>query len=156
VNKQNVLSAYILIGIGLYFLMKQFDIPLLANFYGWSTIMIIVGVALLLYSFRTKDAHNIFSGVIVLGIGIHFHGLDNYTFWSNHWAVYILIVGLAFIVRSLWSKEGMMTGIVLTVISSLFIFSWSIPHWLTSPMKHIHTLWPIAIILLGIYLLRKK
>lgn len=158
-KKQNILTAYILIGIGVYFLSKQFDIPFLTPFYGWPTLLMIVGVALLLHSFRTKDGQNIFMGVIILGLGIQFHGQHNYAFWSDHWAIYILIIGIAFIIRAFWTKEGVLTGIILTLLASMFIFSWSLPHWLASPLQslqHIHTLWPIVIIILGIYLLTKK
>lgn len=136
--------------------MKQFDIPLLSKFYGWPTILIIIGAALLFHSIQSRDTHNIFTGVIVFGIGSHFHGLHNYPSWSDHWAVYIFIVGLAFIIRSVWTREGIITGLALTLIASIFIFSLSLPQWLAFPFKHIHMFWPIAIILLGVYLLRKK
>lgn len=158
-KKQNLFSAYVLIGIGIYFLMKQFNVPFLTKFHGWPTILIIIGLALLLHSYRSKDYHNLFSGIVVLGIGVHFHGLHNYSFWPNHWAVYLLIVGIAFLVRSLWTKQDLAIGFISTAIASMFIFSETIPDWFKSPLKflnYIDKLWPIAIIILGIYLLKKK
>ena len=82
-KKQHILSAYILIGLGVYFLIRQLELTLFANFYSWPTFLIIIGIAFLIYSYTTKEYNNIFTGVLLLGLGIHFHGLENYDFWFD-------------------------------------------------------------------------
>lgn len=153
-KRNNSFIAYIFIGLGIYFLLQQFNIPILNNFYAWPTIVIIIGVSLLLHSFSNQDYEALFSGTIMLGVGIHFHGLKNYPNWINHWAIYLLIIGIAFFVRYLKTKKGFLTGIILIGIALLFIFPIKITQleWI----KSTEVIWPLAIILIGVYLLRKK
>lgn len=158
-KKQNSFAAYILIGIGLYFLIKQINLPVLADFYSWPTLLIIVGIALLIHSYSAKDYQNLFSGTIVLGLGIHFHGLNHYSFWINHWAMFPLIIGIAFIVRFLRTKNGLFPGIILIGVSMLMIFSIDVPEWLSwiyIVFDFLEKFWAIALIILGVFLLKKK
>ena len=158
-KKQNLFVAYLMIGLGIYFLLKQLDLPIFTNFYSWPTILMIIGVAALLHSNSSKDHQNLLSGIIVLGFGIHFHGLSNYNYWVDHWAVYPFIIGIAFIIRFLRTKNGLFIGIILVGFSSLMLFSISIPswfNWIYSITELFEKFWPIAIIVLGIYLLNKK
>lgn|SRR5690625_3832732 len=155
-KRNHLFLAYVLIGIGLYFLLKQINIPFpfIENLTSWPTLIIIIGIALLLHSYAVRDYENLFSGTIVLGIGIHLHGLQNYTNWINHWAVYLLIVGIAFIVRFFKTKNNFFIGLMCVVISILFIFPINTPL-----LRKIHSydiVWPIGLIMLGIYLLRRK
>lgn len=158
-KKQNSFAAYVLIGIGVYFLIKQLDLPLFQNFYSWPTFLIIIGIAFLIHSYSTKEYNNIFTGVLLLGLGIHFHGLENYSFWFNHWSAYALIAGVAFWVRFLKTKSGFIPGSILIGISLLMIFSVTLPEWfqwIYGVAEFLETFWPVALIVLGIYLLRFK
>lgn len=158
-RKQNSFAAYILIGIGFYFLIKQLNLPILTDFYSWPTLLIIVGIALLIHSYAAKDYQNLFSGTVVLGLGIHFHGLNHYSFWIDHWAMFPLIIGIAFIVRFLRTKNGLLPGIILIGVSMLMIFSIDVPEWLSwiyIVIDFLEQFWAIALIVLGIFLLKKK
>lgn len=158
-KKQHSLTAYLLIGLGIFFLLKQLKIPILTDFYSWQTLLIIIGLALLLQGFISKNYQNIFSGTVVLGIGIHLHGLKYYSFWSDHWAVYVLIVGIAFLVRATKTKKGYFLGFTLIILSILFIFSSLIPislYWVNDIVSLIERFWPVALIIIGIILLKKK
>ncbi|PAV27702.1 hypothetical protein CIL05_20610 [Virgibacillus profundi] len=158
-KKQNALAAYVLIGIGGYFLLRQLKVPIFTDFYSWPTLLIIIGLALLIHSYTAKNYQNLFGGTIILALGIHFHGLEHYSFWIDHWAVYLLIVGIAFIVRFLQTKHGLLPGILLIGISLILIFSLEVPawfDWIYDVFEFIERFWPIAIIIVGIYLLKKK
>lgn len=158
-NKNNSFAAYLLIGIGIYFLLTQFQIPILRNFYSWPTLLMITGIAFLLHTYRAKDDQNLFTGILILGLGIHFHGLENYPFWIKHWAVYPFIVGIAFIIRYLKTRNGLFIGVLLTGISSIMLFSITIPHWLNwifDITDLIESFWPVALIIIGVYLLIRK
>lgn len=156
---ENSLFAYILIGVGLYFLLKELNITIFAHFYSWPSLIIIIGIIFLIHSYSTRNNQNLFSSVILLGIGIHFYGLNNYSNWIDHWAVYMFIVGIAFIIRYLISKSGLFVGLVLTGLSILMVFSISVPAWLnwiyTIP-SFIKQFWPVILIIIGIYLLVSK
>jgi uncharacterized membrane protein len=156
---KNTLTAYILIGIGLYFLLRQLKLPIFTDFYSWPTILIIIGLALLIYSFQVKDYNSLFSGTLLFGLGIHFHGIRHYSFWIDHWAMYPLIVGIAFLVRYMKTKQGLLPGLILTIISCIFIFSINIPswfNWIHDVVDLVNVYWPIVLVVIGIYLLKKR
>jgi len=157
-KKQHSIGAYILIGIGVFFLLRQLKIPILTNFYSWQTIVIIIGLALLIHSYKTKNYQNIFSGTVILGIGIHFHGLQHYSFWIDHWAMYILIIGIAFLIRYIKTKDGFFYGIFLTGLAIFLLFPFNLPDWLNwvyVVFNVVERYWAIILIIIGIYLLRK-
>ncbi|MBP1947693.1 LiaI-LiaF-like domain-containing protein [Virgibacillus litoralis] len=158
-KRQNSFAAYILIGIGVYFLLRELRIPIITDFYSWPTFLIIIGLALLIHSYTSKDYQHLFSGTIVLGLGIHFHGIEHYAFWIDHWAVYPMIVGIAFIVRSLRTKKGFLIGLIITGISILFMFSVKLPptlNWIYDVTAFLEKFWPVILIAIGIYWLKKK
>src|SRR5690625_2170341 len=146
-KKQNIFIAYILIGFGVYFLIKQLHLSLFENFYSWPTFLIIIGIAFLIHSYSYREYNNIFPGVLMLGLGIHFHGLDNYAFWFDHWSVYVLIVGIAFIIRFLITKNGLLPGAILISIALFMIFSVKLPDKYTfvyQIIDFIETFWPVG------------
>ncbi|WP_174613955.1 LiaI-LiaF-like domain-containing protein [Virgibacillus ihumii] len=158
-KKRNTFAAYLLIGVGIYFLLRKLEIPIITDFYSWPTLLIIIGIALLLYSYTANDYQHLFSGTLILGIGVHFHGVTHYNFWIDHWAVYLLIVGIAFIVRAIRTKKGFLLGIVLIGLAILFIFSIQLPgmfDWVYEVADLLETFWPIFLIGLGIYWLKRK
>lgn len=158
-KKQHTFAGYLLIGIGLYFLFSKLELPLFTDFYSWPTLFIIIGLAFLIHSYKTKDYQNLFSGTVILGLGIHFHGVNHYPFWIDHWGIYPLIVGVAFIVRFLKTKEGLLPGLILIVLSLILIFSVNLPpylNWIYQILELIERFWPIALIGIGIYFLKRK
>ncbi|WP_067727261.1 LiaI-LiaF-like domain-containing protein [Oceanobacillus damuensis] len=158
-KKQNSLLAYLLIGIGIYFLLRELKIPILTDFYSWQTLLIIIGLSLLIHSYTSKGYQNLFGGTIILGIGIHLHGVQHYSFWIDHWAVFLLIIGLAFIVRYSKTKNGLLPGLFLVALAVLMIFSINLPDyldWIYEIVDVLESFWPIALILVGIYFLRKR
>ncbi|UOQ86182.1 LiaI-LiaF-like domain-containing protein [Gracilibacillus salinarum] len=157
--KKNGLVAYLLIGIGIYFLLRELRIPVFTDFYSWPTLLILVGVAFLIYAFSIKDYTNIFPGVILLGLGIHFHSLNHYPFWIDHWAMFTIIVAIAFLARALKTKNGFFPGLILLAISLFAIFADQQPswfNWINQVMLWLERFWPIILIALGAYLLLKK
>lgn len=158
-KKRNSFIAFLLIGIGIYFLIKQLDLAFFKPFVGWPTIIAIVGISFLLHSYTSKEKHNIFVGVLLLGLGIHLHGLQNYLFWYDHWSIYTLIVGLAYLVLFFKTRKGLMPSLILIGLSLIMIFSISLPDSfkpIYGIIDFIETFWPIILIILGVYFLRKK
>src|SRR5699024_990788 len=129
-KKGHLLTAYILIGLGSYFLIKQLHLSLFSSFYGWPTILIIIGISFLLHSYVVNDNGHLFAGVLLIGSGVHLHGLENYAFWYDHWSVYMLIVGLAYIALFFKSKKGLIPALILLSISLIMILSMTLPAWI--------------------------
>lgn len=158
-KKKHAFAGFLLIGIGLYFLLRQLEIPIITDFYSWPTLVIIIGLAFLIHSYTSKEYQNLFSGTIILGLGIHFHGVNHYSFWIDGWGVYLLIVGIAFIVRFLKTKKGLVPGLVLVGLSLIMIFAVNLPpylNWIYQVLDIAEQYWPVVLIVIGVYLLKRK
>ncbi|ENH97930.1 hypothetical protein J416_02711 [Gracilibacillus halophilus YIM-C55.5] len=158
-NKKNKLMAYLLIGIGIFFLLRELRLPILTDFYSWPTLLIVIGAAFLFYAYSAKDYKNIFPGALLLGLGIHFHSLRYYPFWIDHWGMYTLIVSLAFLLRYTKFKKGLLPGLILLGLSLFALFASSTPEWfdwIYETMNWIERFWPVILIVIGGYILWKR
>ncbi|HLS22989.1 MAG TPA: DUF5668 domain-containing protein [Pseudogracilibacillus sp.] len=158
-KNKNKLIAYILIGLGVYFLIKQLDLPLFKPFIGWPTVIAVIGIAFLLHSYTASLHDNLFIGVILLGLGIHFHGLKTSPAWYDHWSIYTLIIGVAYGILFFKTKRGLIPAIVLLSLSSIMIFSITLPEWFQPVyivIDFIDTFWPVILLGIGVYFLWKK
>src|SRR5699024_1740277 len=156
-KKHNAFTAYILIGLGIYFLIQQLDLQMFDKFYSWLTFLIIIGISFLINSFSASEYEHIFIGVLLLVLSIHFLVLENYDYLLNHWTIYALIVGIAILARLFKTKKGFVPGIILIGLSLLMIFSVTLPKgfvWLYGVQDYLATYWPVVLICLGIYLLK--
>ncbi|WP_350308630.1 LiaI-LiaF-like domain-containing protein [Gracilibacillus phocaeensis] len=157
--KKNGLMAYLLIGIGVFFLLRELHLPILTDFYSWPTLFILIGAAFLIYAFNSKEYKQIFPGVVLLGFGIHFHGLAHYPFWIDHWGMYTLIISLAFLIRAFKTKKGVVPGLLLLALSLFVMFVNQQPGWFSwvyQGMNWLERFWPVLLIAIGFYLLLKK
>lgn len=158
-RKKNHLSAFILIGIGSYFLLKQLQIPLLNQFTLWPALLIIIGTSFLLHSYLNRDHDKIFPGVFILGTGIHLHGLATYGSWIDNWGIYALIIGIALLLRFQKTKTGLYPGLLMLSLGLFVILTANHPILFDSIQQRISSLidyWPVGLIIFGIYLLIKK
>ncbi|MCA1318725.1 DUF5668 domain-containing protein [Bacillus tianshenii] len=158
-KKNSFLPGLLLLLFGAYFLLEQMNIELWQGTFTWPTILVITGFALLLQAYKQNDHANILPGFVLLGVGLHFHLKGQLTFWPDHFAVIILIVGLGFIFRYQKTKNGLFEGLVLSVIASFFLFSNTLMEMLgtvENGFSTIHTFWPAVLILIGAYLIFKK
>lgn len=156
-NKKFV--GVLLIGIGLYFILQQYNIPFLSQFGTWPTILIVIGIALLFNGYFNRSNDSLFPGVILLGLGFHFHALHHIDRWIDHWGMYTLIVGLAFLIKAQKGKQGILPGILLILISFVALTSIAMPgwfYWFDYLFSFIERFWPFILIITGSYLMIKK
>src|SRR5699024_1276080 len=149
----------LLVGIGTYFFITQFDQALFDNFYYRPTILIIIGIVLLIHTYSTHEYEHIFIDELLHSPGIHLHGVETYDFWIDHWSMYTLIAGIAFIIRYLQTHRGLIPGLILIGISIILIFSLTLPNafkWFYGVTEFLGSFWPIILIALGFYVLFKK
>jgi hypothetical protein len=160
VNQKGIFPGIILIGIGCYFLAKQLHIPFMQQALSWPTLLLIIGVSFLILGY-VEDKNYLFIGLILIGLGLHFHARTYLPFWVEHWAVYPFIVSMAYLVRFQKTKNGLIPGVLLLILALLGFFYEDYIGWLHpvgKVVKWIVTFWPVSLIAVGLYLLinRKK
>ncbi|MDQ0351175.1 signal transduction histidine kinase [Alkalibacillus filiformis] len=151
--------AIILIGFGIYFLIQQYHIPFISQFNTWPSILVIIGTAFIFNAYGNRQYDNIVPGVILFGLGIHFHALYYSANWIDHWGMYTLIIGIAFILRAQKTSQGTVIGIVLIILSFIALTSFAMPSWFgwfDYMFNMIEQFWPILLIIFGFILLFKK
>ncbi|RXI98444.1 hypothetical protein DS745_19150 [Anaerobacillus alkaliphilus] len=153
-KRQGIFPGVLLIGVGLIFLLQNYNIPFIQSVFSWPSILVIIGLAFLFQAYIGKDYHSIFTGILLVGLGIHFHGLHLFSFWPDHWAMFTLIIGVAFLFRySKTKKDGLVPGVILLLISLVAFMYSEFVDLFGSLYSYIENFWPIALIVGGIYLL---
>lgn len=155
-KSQNTIPGIILIGFGVYYYLQQANIILFDQFYTWPTLMAIVGLAFLVQAYRGNDYNSILPGVILFGFGIHLHIVGRLSIWPDHLGAFILIIALAFLLRYQKTGTGLFHGILFLILAALLLFYEQISNWLATletGLVIVWKFWPVALILIGIYLL---
>jgi hypothetical protein len=151
-----IFPGIILIGFGIFFFWQQTNISLFAEFMTWPTLLMIVGVAFLYQGYGGKDYESILPGVLLTGFGFHFHVMNRLSIWPDTIGAFILIIALGFLLRYQKVGNGLFQGILFLALAGLLLFSDQIMGWfglLENKIASVATLWPIALILIGVYLL---
>ena len=120
---QSLFTGVILIGIGLYYFLSQSTIFVLFNgLYTWPTLLCIIGIAFLSQAYKAHIHDAILPGVILFGLGIHFHVVQHFNLWSNDIGVFLLIISLGLLLQAKKTKTGMFNGFLLLIISIYLLF----------------------------------
>lgn len=158
-KSNQALPGIILVIIGAYFLAQQFNftLPYMDILLNWPSILLLTGLVLFWQGFSNRDDHKVFSGVILLGLGILFHGVHTFQYWNYQWPYFTLIISIAFFLKYFINKrDGITTGVILLIISIAALFFSTITQWLNSIYSGFDSLWPVILILIGIFLLIRK
>lgn len=153
--KRNDYTALLLIAIGLYFFITQFDHPIIDRLHTWSTLVIAVGIGCLFAYMKKKNPSFLIQGFTITFIGFHLYALEYIPGWNNHWAMYPLMWGLALLITYVFTRKYLYASFGFIIFSLLFIFSHKLPDWFPSvtPIENeIATHWPLILIGLGIIL----
>ncbi|KAB7668079.1 LiaI-LiaF-like domain-containing protein [Bacillus sp. B1-b2] len=156
---QKWFSGIVLVGFGLYFILKNFSITLFPDFFSWATLLVIVGSAFLFQGYGGKDYGSILPGVILTGFGLHFHLVNKLAIWPDHTGTFILIIALGFILQNQKTGQGMLNGILFLLLAVLLLFYQDILGSLTFlkvSSRTLHTIIPVLFILVGGYYLLSK
>ena len=98
-KKKSVLSGVIFIGFGVYFLLQQYNIHPFTDFHTWPTLLLIVGLGFIAQGYGGKDYDNILPGVVLTGLGIHFHVVNKLAVWPDHTGVFLLVIALGLLLK---------------------------------------------------------
>lgn len=151
-----IFPGIILVGFGIFFFWQQTNISLFAEFMTWPSLLIIVGVAFLCQGYSGKDYESILPGVILTGFGFHFHVVNRLSIWPDSIGTFILIIALGFLLRYQKVRNGLFQGILFLALAALLLFYDQVMSWfglLENNVASVAKLWPIILILIGVYLL---
>ncbi|MBU8905071.1 LiaI-LiaF-like domain-containing protein [Desertibacillus haloalkaliphilus] len=156
-KRQGIFPGILLIAVGLFFFLQQFQLPFVHYLFSWPTILLVVGLAFLFQGYIGREHSSLFPGALLFGFGIHFHALNFLPFWPNHWAMFTLITGLSFILLySRTKRDGLFPGVALVIVSLLAFFYSGFIHWVNQLFTIVDGLWPLVLIIIGLYLILKK
>ncbi|GAE34923.1 LiaI-LiaF-like domain-containing protein [Halalkalibacter akibai] len=154
---QRIFPGVLLIGVGCYYLLQQFSLPYHKQLLSWPSLLFVIGLAFLLQAHFGREHSMIFPGVLLTGLAIHFHLDVIVDWWPSHWGIYTLIVGLAFLFSYFKNrKDGFVPAIVLLTLSLMSFTTINPIHWLVEGFSFIQHLWPIFLIVVGIFLILRK
>ncbi|MDR6226453.1 hypothetical protein [Desmospora profundinema] len=146
--------------IGAFLLMQEWGWSWRNPFASWETILIVVGVGIIFYSFIRSNRPNLLIwGGIVTGLGVHAWGQSHISGWPDHWSLVPAIIGLSFF---LWgglvhkNRRHVIIGIMLMLLGLLAwpgVAQLPIIGHLAGPL---HAYWPALLIVLGLILTVKK
>ncbi|MFT8320557.1 MAG: DUF5668 domain-containing protein [Bacillus sp. (in: firmicutes)] len=119
---QKLFSGIILIGFGLYFLLKEYPIPSISFLLVWPTLLFIIGIAFLFQGYGGKDFSFILPGIILTGFGLHFHLVHKLSIWPDHAGTFVLIIALGFILQHQKTGKGMVNGLLFLLLAFLLLF----------------------------------
>lgn len=145
-----LLPGLILIGLGIYFLLKQLNVPEFGHILSWPLILIIIGLSFIICSYSGWDRMMILPGGILLSLGIHFYGLQAWADWPNQWSLYPGAVGIGFLLAYIRTKEApflIPAGVLLALPTIFYVFDGG---------NMLHQWWPVALVLVGVYLLFRR
>ncbi|HVP21090.1 MAG TPA: hypothetical protein VMS73_04445 [Anaerolineaceae bacterium] len=157
-NRGRLVAALFLIVIGAWFLAIELS-PALRDFaYGrnsWPWLIIGLGGLFFLAALLAWRPALLIPGSIVTGIGgmLYYQNLtNNWESWAYSWTLIPGFVGVGLILYGLLDRrQGAVTGGLWNLFSSLVLFG--IFASTLGRLQIANALWPVAIILLGLFLL---
>ncbi|MBU9710979.1 LiaI-LiaF-like domain-containing protein [Evansella tamaricis] len=153
-KNNSMFAGIILITIGLYFLLQQLDIgiPFAHVLFAWPSILFFIGIVLAFQGFSNRDDNKMFSGMVLLGLGVFFHGVHTFGYWSYYWGYFTLIVSVAFFMKYFVNKrEGLTPALILLVISAFAFYNHVLSNWIKTVFSGFDLIWPILFIVIGVY-----
>jgi hypothetical protein len=158
-KQKKYIPAVTLIGFGIYFyLMKSTIIPF-DGFYTWPTLLAIVGIAFSVQFYVGNDPESILPGILLFGLGVHFHLRHFIHFWPDDTSILFLLLAIGFLLRAQKTKQGNLPGLVFLMIAIIQMFYSKmkpLPYNLENGLFGITAFWPILIIIVGVYFLLNK
>lgn len=155
-KKEGILPGIALLGFGLYYMLQQFNIEFMRDYYSWPTLFIIIGAALLAHGYIAGQHEAILPGTVLAGFGLHFTLAGKLAIWPDHAGILLLIIALGFLLRYVKAGTGLLAGLLLLAASIYLLFSRQVIEWSQEQegaAANIADYWPLALIAAGAYFL---
>lgn len=154
-KKQNLFPSMVLIGFGLYFFLQQAGVQFGFPVFTWPTVLLIVGIALLIQAYSSKDFEMIVPAILFLGLGVHFHVIQNTNIQLDHIGVIILFISLGYFLVYQKTKKGLFYFWLFLVLALIQLFYDKFIQWIgviEGKELNFTSLWPIVLVIVGVYL----
>lgn len=158
-KNETYFSSVIFIGLGLFLLLQPYHIPFMENLFSWPTLLLIVGIAFLIQAYAGKEYGTIIPGVVLTGIGVHYHIIAHFDINPNHTGVIILLVALGYLLRYVKTGIGLFQGLIFLAVAIFLLFVHYIKEWTViqgMDIPFLENIWPIVLIIIGLYYLFKR
>lgn len=145
-----------MLGFGIYFLLQQYNLISLANFFTWPTLFIICGLGFLAKGYIGKVYDFILPGVILTGLGIHYHVAANLDAWPNDAGILLLLISLGILLKYVKTGTEFLQGILFLSLSLLLLFVENFIYLLNineNTVNLISYAWPFIFVIFGVYYL---
>ena len=153
--KLRMFPGILLLGFGCYFFIDDW-MPEWSFLQSWPTLLVIIGLAFLGQAYIGKDYESIIPGVIVTGIGVHFHVVSQLSLWASHLGVFVLVIALGFLLYYQKKRDGLIIGLAFLILAIFLLFSDKAATgigFLETSIASIQRFWPFVFIILGLILL---
>lgn len=153
--KRQIFPGIVLIGFGLYFFLQKFTTPIPVYVFSWPTILLIVGVALLIQAYRGGEFQLIVPGVLLVGLGVHFHLAQQRNIQFDLIGVIILFLALGFFLAAKKTKSSAIYSWIFVGVALIQLFNAKLFSFLQLTPEQIdsfQSLWPIILIIIGSFL----
>ncbi|CAM3821855.1 hypothetical protein [Alkalicoccus chagannorensis] len=150
------LPGAVLFVIGVYFITEQYNIliPYADIIVTWPSIFAGIGFIFMWQGFSNKDDQKMFTGTLLTGLGILFHGVHTLGLWSYQWPYFTLVIGAAFLTKyRVQRRDGLLAGIVLMAVSGAALFQSELAPAFRIIPDPVMAYWPVLFVLVGMYLL---
>ncbi|KYD16261.1 MAG: hypothetical protein C6P37_03675 [Caldibacillus debilis] len=157
--KGNWFPGAVLIGFGLYAFFQHSSYHPPFPVFTWPTILLIIGAAFLIHAYSGKDYEMILPGVILAGIGAHFHAARYFSLEANDTGIYFLIIAFGFFLLHLKTKKGLLYGWLFFTIAVFQLFYGKILDLfgrIENQIVQLSSFLPLALIAIGLYFLLFK
>ncbi|MBN1886570.1 MAG: hypothetical protein JW850_01215 [Thermoflexales bacterium] len=168
-RRGNVLGAFILIAVGVWFLAQNVGIELPSLGEIWPALLVLGGLVALgnYVSGHNRDSDQIFSAVLglllgafffvfTLGLSLPLPGLEEGVGWEDMarlWPVFPLIVGLAILAQFVVGPKrdwGGLTFGLLALVVGVVALPFTLGMWPADLGLALFKFWPLALIVVGL------
>ncbi|MEK3890560.1 LiaI-LiaF-like domain-containing protein [Bacillus sp. FSL K6-3431] len=155
-KKQALFAGIILFGFGTYFLLQQYHFTLISGLYTWPTLLIIIGIGFLVQAYAGKSYDAIIPGIVLTGIGLHFHITNKLAVWPDHTGIFLLVIALGLLLKYIKTGTSLIQGILFLLAAIFILFFDRLINWAVTNgynITVISKIWPFFFIAAGAYFL---
>jgi hypothetical protein len=138
-------------------LLDHWHLKFLQQWTTWPNLLILIGVAFLLFAWLTKEYDLLFPAFLLFGIGCDPYLSNHVRWWPKQVNFYSLLIGLGFLIRYYrFKKSNLFLGLTLIILAFFQLFLKSIEKQLHSHLGTLDQYWPVLLVAIGALLYLKK
>lgn len=150
--------GFFLLLAGAILMIFKLGVAPLNSFFTWPFFLFLIGACLVFFGFLKSNASFALWGGIFAGLGIAIWGSRTIEGWPTHWSLIVGLIGVAFLLQFAINKHNL-SAVIGSVLVLIGIFWWpgikEMP--LIAPVAGIlHTIWPVFVVVLGVFLMVRK